>query len=258
MKTTGRVFSWFIAIGAMLMFTAFPLVVITTGTAGLIVGCSNAPNDGSGGATMTTSTGSSTSSSSSSSSGSTEPTCSGAQPIGPLYGELGGYYENGVLACRRFVPSTYPYLVDSFTAAFQVGSVGSTCSLTPDMVWAIGAPSQTTGFAWSTPVPATMGGIGTLTVGQTLSVGQAFFACLKLASLGEKERSCVMGCYFDGLNMNADFFWGDTMPPDGTINGGKVLDPPVLEPLAKSPTPDLAASVGNDKLGLVIDIFGTP
>lgn len=261
MKTPIRPLSWFVAIGAMLSCVAFPLAIVTTSTFVFVAGCSantpmSTPNDGGGGAVLTT--GSSSTSSASSSSGSPEPVCSGATSIAPGYGEAGGYFENGVLACRRFVPSTYPFLVDSFTAAHPVGSAGTTCSLAPDLIWAVGMPGQTTGFAWSTPVPATTGGIGTLVVGQTLSSGQAFFACLKLASLGPKERSCVTGCYFNSPNLNADFFWGDTTPPDGTMNGGSVIDPPVLEPLAKSPTPDLALDFGNDKLGLVIDIFGSP
>ncbi len=173
----------------------------------------------------------------------------------PGYGEAGGYYEDGVLACLRFVPLSYPFKVDSFTAAY---SNAPPCSLVPDMLWAIGTPDQTTGFVWSTPVPAQMGGVGTLAVGQTLNAGQALFACLKLASLSTSERSCPTGCYFPSTGQNGDYFWGDTAPPDGTMAGGLVLNPPVLEPLSVSPTATIAANIGNDKIGLVIDVFEAP
>lgn len=178
--------------------------------------------------------------------------CAGDVEISPGHGEGGGYYEDGVLACRRFIPQAYPFVVGGFSAKYPTSSV---CSEIPDMVWAIGALGQTTGFAWSSPVPAQAGGIGTLDVVQGLDEGQAFWACLRLASNGYAQRSCVSGCKFQDVGENGDFFWGDTHPPDGTMAGGHVIDPPSLEPLSMSPTKDLAVQLGNDTAGLWIEIF---
>jgi hypothetical protein len=250
--------SWVAAMAASLVFVAFPLML---GVGILVIGCSSAiqGHDDSGGAGGTSIVGSSSSASStsaaSSSSGAPAPECSGESEIQPGYGEGGGYYEDDVLACRRFVPAAYPFAVDGFLAKYPTSS---NCSQVPSMVWAIGAPEQLTGFAWSPPVPAQAGGTGMLSVGQELVAGQAFWACLRLASNGSLLRSCVSGCKFQDLEQNGDFFWGDTYPPDGTMAGGHVINPPVLEPLSASPTKDLAAALGNNKAGLQINVLGGP
>jgi hypothetical protein len=251
-----RIFSWAVTLAASLVLVAFPLVM---GAMFVVVGCSPAVHGhdgsgGSGGADVAASSSTSSSSAASSSSGAPAPACGGDVEIPPGYGE-GGYYEDGVLACRRFVPQAYPFAVSGFTARYPTSDH---CSQVPDMVWAIGMPGQLNGFSWSAPVPAQAGGLGTLDVKQSLAAGQAFWACLRLASKGDLQRSCVLGCKFQDVGQNGDFFWGDTYPPDGTMAGGHVIDPPVLEPLAKSPTGGLAAALGNDKAGLQIEIFSDP
>jgi hypothetical protein len=252
-----RLFSWAVTLTASLVLVAFPLVM---GAMLVIVGCSSVSqghdnSGGSGGADVTASSSASSSSTASSSSGDPVPACAGDEEIPPGYGEGGGYYEDGVLACYRFVPKTYPFAVAGFTAKYPTSV---RCSQAPAMVWAIGKVDQLEGLSWSSPVPAQAGGSGTLEVKQSIADGEAFWACLKLASKGVDQRSCAMGCYFDSTGQNGDFFWGDTYPPDGTMAGGHTIDPPVLEPLSMSPTGDLAALLGNDKAGLRIEVFGGP
>jgi hypothetical protein len=249
-----RFFGWCATLGAMLVYVVFPVIL---GLVFVAIGCSlagpsRAGEGGSGGADQSTS---SASSSASSSSGLSAPACTGDVDVPPGYGEGGGYYEHGVLACRRFTPSTYPFTISGFAAEYPTSDH---CTLIPSMTWSIGLPNQLAGFTWSAPTPMHGGGSDTLLVQQKLETGQAFWGCLKLDSLADTMRSCVSGCSFDAVGQNGDFYWGDTAPPDGTMLGGYVLDPPVLEPLSASPTQDIAMKIGNDKLGLNIEVFGGP
>ncbi len=203
--------------------------------------------DGGDGSSSSTST---SSSSTSSSSGSI-PSCNNPTPIAPSVNDGGyGYFEDGVLACRRFTPNTYPWHISSVLVKADITEI---CTLRPTITFAIGTKEQLSGFMWGAGKDVGVDGNGGLDINIDLQDGQTFYGCVILPAKSASERACLLGCYVDSLGLNDDFLWGDTLDP---LMGGTVIAPPVLEPLSLSPTPELAKQLNNDRLWLGIQVIG--
>ena len=195
---------------------------------------------------------SSSSSTATSSSGAIEPTCTSYIAVAPMVNDGWGYLENGVFACRRMIPPSYPYQI---TKALFKSRFTGTCTQNPQMTSAVGDKAQLNGFKWGEIQTMDGSGDGFLTVDVKLVEGQAFFACAILSAPTAEQRACLEGCYTEVAGMNDEFFWGDTLEP---ALGGTVITPPSLEPLKESPTLPLAVKFKNDRLRLAINIVGVP
>lgn len=210
---------------------------------------------GAGGSTDTGGTTTSTSSTTSSSTTSGDVVtvgppdgCKGSTSIAPATGQL-GYHEDNALACRRFVPPAgYPSLV-SWTPA--VGLTAS-CVEMPFAVSFVAPIDQTWPVDVSAPAflftetPIDIDNTEpVIPVGLDLADGMAFYACLRLPVGIDGGVSCASSCSMPapGFEGAADQLFSDTLP-DLTIAPMPTVD---LEPLAVSPTEQVAQSFGNDQ-----------
>lgn len=214
----------------------------------VLVGCGNEPVH------YEWDMGESLSSSASSSGSSTPPPpCTNHTPIAPSVNDGGyGYFEDGVFACRRLIPTIYPWHISKMLVKAHVGGI---CKLLPAMTSAVAQKEQLGAFEWGEVKGVEPDGSGGMDVSVNLEEGQAFFGCVTLPAKSENERACLESCYVEYSGLNNDFLWGDTFDP---TMGGTVLMPPSLEPLAESPTPIIAKQLGNDRLWLAIHVIGSP
>lgn len=210
-----------------------------------------------GGAGGTTDTGGTTSTSSTTSSSTTSGDvvtvgppdgCKGSTSIAPATGQL-GYHEDNALACRRFVPPAGHTIVESWTPA--VGLTAS-CVEMPFAVSFVAPIDQTWPVDVSAPAflftetPIDIDNTEpVIPVGLDLADGMAFYACLRLPVGIDGGVSCASSCSmpapdFDGA---ADHTFSNTLP-DLTIAPLPTVD---LEPLAESPTTEIAQQFGNDQ-----------
>lgn len=229
----------------------------TTNTGGA-AGSGGETTSSSGGAGGTTDTGGTTTSTSSTTSSTTTSDvvvvgppegCKGSTSIAPATGQL-GYQEANALACRRFVPPAgYPSLV-SWTPA-----VGLTVSCVEmpfavsfvapiDPTWPIDVSPPEFLFT-ETPIDID-NTEPVIPVGLDLAEGMAFYACLRLpVNSVDGGVGCASACSMPapGFEGAADQLFSDTLP-DLTIAPLPTVD---LEPLAVSPTEQVAQSFGNDQ-----------
>lgn len=176
-------------------------------------------------------------------------TCAGSASIAPIDGEAQdengtAIHENGALACRRFVPPSYPFHVSKWqvewAAAFCDGAPSALYFVQPaDVSYPITLSNYTESM-----IDPNGDALVTFAPNVDLFAGEAFYGCLRLA-ITEEGRSCASACKNPiGTAPSPDALYSNTNA-SGTVTPLPAVD---LEKLSMSPTPETGAAFGNDRL----------